>query len=103
RCRDVPVRPKIREHHLHIGTAESLELVFRELFRVADDPSFCPAEREVVKGALPGHQGGKTPDGVDSLIRVEPDSAFCRTECIVVLDTEPLECPDLPVVHPYRD
>jgi len=76
-----------------VPPAEPLQLILGELLGVADDAALPPAEGEVEEGALPGHPGGEGPDGVDSLIGVEPDPPLRRPLCVVVLDPEPLGRP----------
>ncbi len=87
----------------HPAAADGLLLTHGELVRVADDAALAAAQRDVDHGALPGHPGGESPDGVGGFLGVEPDAALGGSSHVAVLNAETSEDLHRAVVHPDGD
>ena len=86
----------------HVGTAQPLQFARAHRLRVADDPTFAAAQRDVHHGALPRHPRGQRAYRVNRLRWVEADAALGGAARVVVLHAKTLEHFDRAVVHAHR-
>lgn len=64
---------------------EPLDLTVGHLLGIADHSPLRSTEWKVMERALPGHDGSKSPYGIDYLIRMEPYPTLGWSQSIVIV------------------
>ena len=101
--RDVALRADLVDDLGRVAARHALELLGRELLRVADDAALGAAEREVHQRALPRHPHRQRLELVERDRGVVADAALRRAARDVVRDAPAGEDAHAAVVHRHRD
>ena len=107
------VRHHIGRGHVHVGAhiarkrahpcaAKALLFRRRKLARIAVDPAFAAAQRNIDNRTLPCHPRRKRAHRVDRFARIKPDAAFAGAAAVVVLHAITPKHAHRPVVHANR-